>query len=81
MKLKQDGNLDLIKGLYAPVPLHRGRVATAAIPVIYRERGHHDLGQNNRSTMAYGIDTFNARNPLAWPSFAQRHDVEACPQS
>jgi hypothetical protein len=26
--------------------------------------------------MAYGIEAFNARNPLAWPSFARQEDVE-----
>ena len=29
--------------------------------------------------MAYGIEAFNARNPLAWPSFATREDVEGLP--
>jgi acetyl esterase len=29
--------------------------------------------------MAYGIEAFNARNPLAWPGFAQRKDVEGLP--
>jgi acetyl esterase len=35
--------------------------------------------QDNRATMAYGIEAFNARNPLAWPSFATREDVEGLP--
>ena len=35
MKLKQDGDLDLIRALYALCPLHRRPVATPAIPVIY----------------------------------------------
>jgi acetyl esterase/lipase len=34
---------------------------------------------NNRSAMAYGIEAFNAKNPLAWPAFAQRKDVEGLP--
>ena len=34
---------------------------------------------DNRATMAYGIEAFNARNPLAWPSFATREDVEGLP--
>ena len=29
--------------------------------------------------MAYGIEAFNARDPLAWPSFAKREDVEGLP--
>jgi acetyl esterase len=35
--------------------------------------------QDNRATMAYGIEAFNARNPLAWPSFATCEDVESLP--
>jgi acetyl esterase len=34
---------------------------------------------DNRATMAYGIEAFDARNPLAWPSFAKREDVEGLP--
>jgi acetyl esterase/lipase len=35
--------------------------------------------QDNRATMAYGIEAFNARNPLAWPRFATRQDVVGLP--
>ena len=30
---------------------------------------------NNRGAMAYGIEAFEARDPLAWPSFATEDDV------
>jgi acetyl esterase/lipase len=30
-------------------------------------------------TTAYGIEAFNARNPLAWPRFATREDVGGLP--
>ncbi len=30
--------------------------------------------------MAYGIDAFKARNPLAWPAFATREMSRACRQ-
>jgi acetyl esterase/lipase len=30
---------------------------------------------NNRAAMAYGIDAFGRRDPLAWPSFATEEDV------
>ena len=32
---------------------------------------------NNRGAMAYGIEAFNERNPLAWPAFATDDDVRA----
>ena len=34
---------------------------------------------DNRATMAYGIEAFNARDPLTWPTFAVREDVEGLP--
>jgi acetyl esterase/lipase len=34
---------------------------------------------DNRATMAYGIEAFDARNPLAWPRFATHQDVEGLP--
>ena len=30
---------------------------------------------NNRGAVAYGIEAFEARDPLAWPSFASENDV------
>jgi acetyl esterase/lipase len=35
--------------------------------------------QNNRSAMAYGIEAYQARNPLAWPAFATKDDVLGLP--
>ncbi len=34
---------------------------------------------NNRGAVGYGIEAFNERNPLAWPSFATAADVEGFP--
>ena len=34
---------------------------------------------NNRGAMGYGIEAFNERNPLAWPSFAGVDDVTGFP--
>ena len=34
---------------------------------------------NNRTAMAYGIEAYNARNPLAWPAFAVESDVQGLP--
>ena len=31
---------------------------------------------SNRGAIGYGIEAFNSRNPLAWPSFATAADVE-----
>jgi acetyl esterase/lipase len=79
MKLKQDGALDLIRGLYAMCPYIAGLWPLPQNPSSTENEGILISVGNNRSTMAYGIDAFTARNPLAWPRFAQREDVEGLP--
>ena len=34
---------------------------------------------NNRAAVAYGIEEYDKRNPLAWPSFATPEDVKGLP--
>jgi acetyl esterase len=79
MKLKQDGELGLIKGIYAMCPFIAGEWPQPQYPSSTENEGILISVQNNRSAMAYGIEAFNARNPLAWPGFAQREDVEGLP--
>jgi CubicO group peptidase (beta-lactamase class C family)/acetyl esterase/lipase len=79
MKLKQDGELGLAKGLYSLCPYIAGEWPLPQYPSSTENDGIVLSFQDNRATMAYGIDAFNARNPLAWPSFAKREDVEGLP--
>jgi acetyl esterase len=79
MKLKKDGELDLIKGIYSLCPYIAGEWPQAQFPSSVENEGIVLNFQDNRATMAYGIDAFNARNPLAWPSFATHEDVEGLP--
>jgi acetyl esterase len=79
MKLKQDGELGLIKGIYAMCPFIAGEWPQPQYPSSTENEGIVISVHNNRSAMAYGIEAFNARNPLAWPGFAQREDVEGLP--
>jgi acetyl esterase len=79
MKLKQDGGLDLIRGLYAMCPFIAGEWPLAQNPSSVENEGILLFFQDNRSTMAYGIDAFKARNPLAWPGMATREDVQGLP--
>jgi acetyl esterase len=79
MKLKQDGGLDLIKGIYAMCPFIAGEWPQPQFPSSTENEGIFISVGNNRATMAYGIEAFNARNPLAWPSFAQISDVAGLP--
>lgn len=66
----------MIQGLYALCPYIAGQWPLPQYPSSTENEGIMISVQNNRGTMAYGIDTFNAHNLLAWPSFAQRKDVE-----
>jgi len=79
MKLKRDGELDLIKGLYALCPYIAGQWPLAEHPSSTRENGIIADWHNNRGQMAYGIEAFRNRDPLAWPSFATKADVEGLP--
>jgi acetyl esterase len=79
MKLKQDGDLALIKGIYAMCPFIAGEWPQPQYPSSTENEGIIISVHNNRSAMAYGIEAFNARNPLAWPAFAQRGDIEGLP--
>ena len=79
LKLKRDGDLGLIKGLYAMAPYISGRWPASDCPSSTEFNGvFHDL-HNNRAAVGYGIEAFDARDPLAWPAFATPADVEGFP--
>ncbi len=79
LKLKQDGELGLIKGLYALCPYIRGTWPTAENPSSTENNGILLDLHNNRGAVGYGIEAFEQRNLLAWPSFATAADVEGFP--
>ncbi len=79
LKLKQDGDLDLIKGLYALCPYISGQWPLPQYPSSVENNGILMDLHNNRGAMAYGIEAFRARNPLAWPAFATAEDVKGFP--
>ena len=79
MKLKRDGDLHLIKGLYALCPYIAGQWPLPENPSSSENNGITGEWHNNRGRMAYGIDAFDKRDPLAWPSFATKADVEGLP--
>ena len=79
LKLKQDGELDLIKGLYALCPYIAGQWPAPGCPSSVENEGILLHLHNNRGAVGYGIEAFNERNPLAWPSFATVGDVAGFP--
>src|SRR5215467_2784261 len=79
LKLKRDGDLELIKGLYALCPYIAGAWPQAQYPSSTENNGILLELHNNRGAMAYGIKEFEAKNALAWPSFASDAELKGFP--
>ena len=75
LKLKQDGDLGLVRGLYALCPYIAGHWPQERLPSSIENDGILLHLHNNRGAMAYGIEAFEKRDPLAWPGFANEDDV------
>lgn len=79
MSLKNEGALDLIKGLYVLCPYILGKYPDDAYPTTAENNGYVIEVHSNRGRMAYGIEAFNEKNPLAWPMFASKDDLAGLP--
>jgi acetyl esterase/lipase len=79
LKLKREGDIGLIKGLYALCPVIAGEWPLPQNPSSTENNGILMELHNNRAAMAYGIEELRRRNPLAWPSFASDEDVKGLP--
>ncbi|HEY2709829.1 MAG TPA: alpha/beta hydrolase [Caulobacteraceae bacterium] len=79
LKLKRDGDIGLIKGLYALCPYIAGHWPDARYPSSTENNGILLDLHSNRGAMSYGIEAFEAKDPLAWPSFAGLDDVKGLP--
>jgi acetyl esterase len=75
LRLKQDGDLGVIKGLYSMCPYIAGIWPLPENPSSVENNGILLDLHNNRGAMAYGIEEVATRNPLAWPGFATEEDV------
>jgi len=76
LKLKQDGDLNLVRGLYALCPYIAGQWPQDKYPSSTENNGILLDLHNNRGAMSYGIEEFEKGNPLAWPGFATEQDVD-----
>jgi acetyl esterase/lipase len=79
LKLKKDGDLGLIKGVYALCPYIAGKWPSPDSPSSTENNGILLDLHNNRGAMAYGIEALESRNPLAWPGFATAEDITGFP--
>ncbi len=80
LAMKRDGEIARIKGLYALCPYIKGGWSDEDGGSVTGNRGilldlHFDNG-----AVAYGIESFNARDPLAWPAFASEDDLRGLPK-
>ena len=75
LKLKQDGDMGLIRGLYSLCPYIAGAWPQPHLPSSTENEGILISVHGNRGRMAYGIEAFETENPLAWPLFASEADV------
>ncbi len=79
LRLKQDGDLGLVKALYALCPYIAGRWPQERFPSSIENNGILLDLHTNRGALAYGIEQLDAENPLAWPSFATVDDLRGFP--
>ena len=79
LRLKQEGALNLITGLYALCPYIAGQWPQERFPSSTENNGLLLDLHSNRGAMAYGIEAFEAGDPMAWPSFATEDDVSGLP--
>ncbi|MXX47525.1 MAG: alpha/beta hydrolase [Chloroflexi bacterium] len=79
MKLLRDGDIDLIRGLYALCPYIAGSWPRDDLPSTTENDGILLNLHNNNGAMGYGIEAFEAEDPLAWPLFASSEDVIGLP--
>jgi acetyl esterase/lipase len=79
LKLIRDGHRDALCGLYALCPYISGQWPHPCLPSSSENDGIFITVGTNRGAMAYGIEAFNNKNPLAWPLFATVEDVADFP--
>tara|TARA_B110000503_G_scaffold30128_1_gene48709 strand:- start:11584 stop:12621 length:1038 start_codon:yes stop_codon:yes gene_type:complete len=79
MRLKREGALHLIQGLYALCPYIAGTWPQPQYPSSTENNGLLLDLHNNNGAMAYGIEEVEKCNPLAWPGFAVDEDVAGFP--
>ena len=81
MKLLRDGDIGLVQGLYALCPYIAGSWPRDDLPSTIENNGILLDLHNNQGAMGYGIEAFEAEDPLAWPLFASSEDVIGLPMT
>ncbi len=79
LQLNREGEIGLVKGLYALCPYIAGEWPHPDCPSSIENNGILLDLHSNRGMLSYGAEAFEARNPLAWPGFAKVDDVRGFP--
>jgi acetyl esterase/lipase len=79
MRLRLENELHFVKGLYVFCPYINGSWPDDRYP---SSSAYIELLSDikcNRGRVGYGIDAFDARDPMAWPGFATARDLTGFP--
>ncbi len=81
LRLTAEGDADLISGLYALCPYIAGSWPRDDLPSSIENNGILLDLHDNTHAHAYGIEAFEAQDPIAWPLFASEADVRGFPET
>ena len=76
LKLKEEGKMSMVRGLYALCPYIAGIWPLPENPSSVENNGILLDLHNNQGAMAYGIEELENRNYLAWPGFSTEEQVK-----
>ena len=80
LSITRSGDAGLVSGLYALCPYIAGSWPRDDLPSTTENNGILLNLHNNNGALGYGIDAFEAEDPLAWPLFASEEDVNRLPR-
>ena len=79
LKLKRAGELGDLAGIYLMCPYLAGKWPGEEGSSARENAGILMDMRNDNGAVAYGIEAFEARDPLAWPGFASEADLKGLP--
>ena len=79
LRLKREGDLDLVRGLYALCPYIVGNYPHPDLPSTTENNGIFLELSSNETYVGYGEEAYFDKNPEAWPYFAEIEDVRGFP--
>ncbi len=79
LRLKREGDLGLVRGLYALCPYIVGAYPHPDLPSTVENNGIFLELSSNETYVGYGEEAYTSKNPEAWPYFAQVEDLVGLP--